>query len=48
MSPAVSETEFPLVWRKAFLAELCQRPPTGLTEVRRDAKDNKAVAAVIT
>jgi protein-tyrosine phosphatase len=32
---------------KAFLRELCTRPSSGLTEVRRDGKDNKAVAAVI-
>jgi len=31
----------------AFLDELCRRPASGLTEVRRDGKDNKAVAAVI-
>ena len=47
MSP-INETEFPVTWRKAFLAELCQRPPTGLTEVRRDGKDNRTVATVIT
>ena len=33
--------------KKAFLEELCRRPNTGITEVRRDGKDNAAVAAVI-
>ena len=31
----------------AFLHELCQRPSVGLTEVRRDGKDDAAVATVI-
>jgi len=34
--------------KKNFLLTLCKRPTKGLTEVRRDGKDNKAVAAVIT
>ena len=34
--------------KKAFLHELCQRPSIGLTEVRRDGKDNAAMAKVIT
>jgi len=33
--------------KKAFLATLCRRPTVGLTEVRRDGKDNMAVARVI-
>ena len=32
----------------AFLHELCKRPSEGLTEVRRDGKDNAAIAKVIT
>jgi len=32
----------------AFLQELCKRPSCGLTEVRRDGKDNAAIAKVIT
>ena len=31
----------------AFLQELCKRPCAGLTEVRRDGKDNAAIAKVI-
>ena len=31
----------------AFLQELCQRPSVGLTEVRRDGKDNAAIGKVI-
>jgi hypothetical protein len=31
----------------AFLKELCQRPSAGLTEVRRDGKDNAAITKVI-
>ena len=34
--------------KKAFLDELCKRPSIGLTEVRRDGKDNAAIASVIT
>ena len=34
--------------KKAFLHELCVRPTVGLTEVRRDGKDNAAIAKVIT
>ena len=34
--------------KKAFLDELCKRPSVGLTEVRRDGKDNAAMAKVIT
>ena len=30
-----------------FLDELCKRPSVGLTEVRRDGKDNDAVCRVI-
>merc|ERR1711981_1302119 len=33
--------------KQAFLEELCRRPNTGLTEVRRDGKDNAAIASVI-
>ena len=33
--------------KQAFLEELCRRPNIGLTEVRRDGKDNASVAAVI-
>ena len=33
--------------KKAFLATLCKRPSVGLTEVRRDGKDNIAIAKVI-
>ena len=33
--------------KAGFLEELCRRPGVGLTEVRRDGKDNAAVAAVI-
>ena len=33
--------------KKAFLSTLCRRPTVGLTEVRRDGKDNMAVAKVI-
>ena len=33
--------------KQAFLEELCRRPNIGLTEVRRDGKDNSAIAAVI-
>ena len=32
----------------AFLQELGKRPSCGLTEVRRDGKDNAAIAKVIT
>ena len=34
--------------KKAVLDELCTRPSVGLTEVRRDGKDNDAVTMVIT
>ena len=34
--------------RDAFLQELCKRPSKGLTEVRRDGKDDAAIAKVIT
>ena len=33
--------------KKVFLEELCRRPNTGLTEVRRDGKDDAAMASVI-
>ena len=33
--------------KQAFLEELCRRPNSGLTEVRRDGKDNAAIALVI-
>ena len=33
--------------KAAFLQELCMRPCAGLTEVRRDGKDNAAIAKVI-
>ena len=34
--------------KSAFLQELCKRPSEGLTEVRRDGKDDAAIAKVIT
>ena len=34
--------------KSAFLLELCKRPSEGLTEVRRDGKDDAAIAKVIT
>ena len=34
--------------KAAFLKELISRPSRGLTEVRRDGKDNAAIAKVIT
>ena len=34
--------------KKALLDELCKRPSVGLTEVRRDGKDNAAIATAIT
>ena len=35
--------------KTAFIQELCKRPENvGLTEVRRDGKDNDAIAKVIT
>ena len=34
-------------WQEAFLKEICQRPQN-LTEVRRDGKDDEAIAKVIT
>ena len=34
--------------KQAFLEELCKRPSVGLTEVRRDGKDDAAIAGVIT
>merc|ERR1719384_426022 len=33
--------------KKSYLLTLCRRPTVGLTEVRRDGKDNAAVAKVI-
>merc|ERR1719189_2144574 len=33
--------------KKSFLVTLCRRPTVGLTEVRRDGKDNAALAKVI-
>ena len=33
--------------KAAFLQELCTRPKKGLTEVRRDGKDDAAIAKVI-
>jgi len=47
MSP-VPQSSLPEAWRVALLAELCVRPTVGLTEVRRDGKDNKAVTTAIT
>ena len=41
-----SDDDFSEAWRVEFLKELCLRP-SGLTEVRRDGKDNDAVAKVI-
>ena len=40
------ENDFSETWRKKFLEELCQRP-AGLTEVRRDGKDDAVVGRVI-
>ena len=34
--------------KSAFLQELCKRPSEGLTEVRRDGKDDTAIEKVIT
>ena len=34
--------------KAAFHQELCKRPSVGLTEVRRDGKDNVAIETVIT
>ena len=33
--------------KQAFLEELCRRPNIGMTEVRRDGKDDSAISAVI-
>jgi len=33
--------------KTAFLLELCTRPASGLTEMRRDGKDNRAVEGVV-
>ena len=33
--------------KSALLQELCKRPSVGLTEVRRDGKDNAAIEKVI-
>merc|ERR1712215_173942 len=33
--------------KKSFLETICRRPSVGLTEVRRDGKDNAAIAKVI-
>ena len=33
--------------RNSYLKELCSRPSVGLTEVRRDGKDDAAIAKVI-
>jgi hypothetical protein len=33
--------------KQVFLEELCRRPNTELTEVRRDGKDNDAMASLI-
>ena len=33
--------------KQAFLEELCRRPHKGLTEVRRDGKDNAAIASIV-
>ena len=43
-----SRLESRLLREKKLLRELCKRPSTGLTEVRRDGKDNDAIAKVIT
>ncbi len=42
----MSRDEFSEEWRHDFLEELTRRPQ-GLTEVRRDGKDNEAIAKVI-
>ena len=34
-------------WLRKFLTDICRRPDEGLTEVRRDGKDDAAVRAVI-
>ena len=43
-----SRLESRLLRDKKLLRELCKRPNTGLTEVRRDGKDTEAIAKVIT
>ena len=43
-----SRLESRLLREKKLLRELCKRPLNGLTEVRRDGKDNDAIAKVIT
>ena len=43
-----SRLESRLLREKKLLRELCKRPTTGLTEVRRDGKDTDAMAKVIT
>ena len=41
-----SDSDFSQTWQETFLAELLRRP-VGTTEVRRDGKDDAAVARVI-
>ena len=43
-----SRLESRLLREKKLLRELCKRPTTGLTEVRRDGKDTDAMAKIIT
>ena len=40
--------DFDLRLKMSALNELCKRPSVGLTEVRRDGKDNAAISKVIT
>ena len=40
--------DFELRLKTSALNELCKRPSVGLTEVRRDGKDNAAISNVIT
>jgi predicted component of type VI protein secretion system len=40
------DQDFSQEWREIILKSLCERPP-GLTEVRRDGKDDAAVTSVI-
>ena len=40
--------DFDVRLKTSSLNELCKRPSTGLTEVRRDGKDNAAIIKVLT
>ena len=41
------DDDFSEEWKQEFMQKICKRPETGLTEVRRDGKDDAAVAKVI-